>query len=385
MNRSLLLASSLIASFLLASSIAFVPYFSANNVAHAQETKNKGEVKHVTLIASEKQVQVAPDNALHPGGIMYNAMVFNGTIPGPVIAIDQGDTLNITLKNEGKTIHSLDFHAGFGPGKALSGSVKPGESKTWTLEGKFPGVFLYHCGADGLNGIWEHMSNGMYGGIVVHSPNEKPAKEFYMVFSELYNTADKGPFVGTNGAAGSFDIGKLLSDNPDLVLTNGMAHKYVPAIGQVNKLELNKDAEIFKVKPGELTRWYIVNAGPNDGISFHFIGNMITVRDGTNEANDDYGTQDINDETWWITPASGSVIEATFPDPGLYVGVDHAMKDVVKGAAFAVMADENSTATDYPEGTCVAHGDVVCQAAEETQAAAGGDEGNNNNDGANGN
>jgi nitrite reductase (NO-forming) len=368
MNRSLLLASSLIASFLLASSIAFVPYFSANNVVHAQETENQGEVKHVTLIASEKQVQVAPDNALHPGGITYNAMVFNGTIPGPVISIDQGDTLNITLKNEGQTIHSLDFHAGFGPSKALSGSVEPGQSKTWSLTGEFPGVFLYHCGADGLNGIWEHISNGMYGGIVVHPTNEEPAKEFYMVFSELYNGADKGPFVGTNGTAGSFDIGKLLSDNPDLVLTNGMAHKYVPAVGEVNKLELNKDAEIFKVKPGELTRWYIVNAGPNDGVSFHFISGMITVKDGTNQANNGYGTQDINDETWWITPASGSVIEATFPDPGVYVGVDHAMKDVVKGGAFAVLAVENSTATDHPEGTCVAHGDVVCRAAEETQA-----------------
>jgi nitrite reductase (NO-forming) len=391
MNRSLLLASSLIASFLLASSIAFVPYFSANNVVHAQETdnQNQGEVKHVTLIASEKQVQVAPDNALHPGGIMYNAMVFNGTIPGPAISIDQGDTLNITLKNEGQTIHSLDFHAGFGPGQALSGSVKPGESKTWSLKGEFPGVFLYHCGADGLNGIWEHISNGMYGGIIVHPANEKPAKEFYMVFSELYNTADKGPFVGTNGTAGSFDIGKLLSDNPDLVLTNGMAHKYVPAVGQVNKLELNKDAEIFKVKPGELTRWYIVNAGPNDGVSFHFISGMITVRDGSNQANNDYGTQDINDETWWITPASGSVIESTFPEAGLYVGVDHAMKDVVKGGAFAVLAVDNSTATDHPTGTCVpAAGEgIVCAPAAESEDAAtandnqtetqGGDEGNN--------
>ncbi|HEX5921493.1 MAG TPA: multicopper oxidase domain-containing protein, partial [Nitrososphaeraceae archaeon] len=115
MNRTLILASLLVASFLLASSIALVPYFSGNNAVQAQETEDQGQgqgqVKHVTLIASEKEVQVAPDNALHPGGIMYNAMVFNGTIPGPVISIDQGDTLNITLKNEGQTIHSLDFHA----------------------------------------------------------------------------------------------------------------------------------------------------------------------------------------------------------------------------------------------------------------------------------
>jgi nitrite reductase (NO-forming) len=355
MNRSLLLASTLVASFLLTSGIALVPYFSGNNVAHAQETEEgQGQVKHVTLIASEKQVQVAPDNALHPGGIMYNAMVFNGTIPGPVISIDQGDTLNITLKNEGQTIHSMDFHAGFGPDKANSGSVKPGESKTWTLTGEFPGVFFYHCSGDSLNGIWEHIANGMYGGIVVHPSTEEEAKEFYLVYGEIYNNADKGIFNGTNGTAGSFDVGKLLSDKPDLVLTNGMAHKYVPAVGEVAKLELNKDAELFKVKPGELTRWYIVNAGPNDVVSFHFISGMINVRDGTNTANTALGTQDRNDETWLIGPGSASVIESTFPDPGIYVGVDHSMKDVVKGGALAVVAMENSTATDHPTGTCVA-------------------------------
>ena len=161
MNRSLIVASLVVASFLLASSIALNPYFSGNNAVYAQGKESQGKVKHVTLIASEKEVQVAPDNALHPGGIMYNAMVFNGTIPGPVIAIDQGDTLNITLKNEGQTIHSMDFHAGFGPDKANSGSVKPGESKTWSLKGEFPGVFFYHCSADALNGIWEHIANGM--------------------------------------------------------------------------------------------------------------------------------------------------------------------------------------------------------------------------------
>ena len=316
-------------------------------VAQAQEP----ETKNVLLIASEKEVQIAPDNALHPGGVMYSAYVFNGTIPGPVIAINQGDVLNITLKNEGKIIHSLDFHAGYGPGKAVSGSVEPGQSKSWTLTGEFPGVFMYHCGADGLNGVWEHIANGMYGGIVVHPANEDPAKEFYVVFSEIYGDINP-PFEATNGTA-KFDLVKFLTEQPDLVLTNGMSFKYVPAVGEVAKLELNKDAEIFKVTPGELTRWYIVNPGPNDGVSFHFISGILSVRDGSNEANNDYGTQDRNDETWWIPPGSASVIEATFPDPGLYVGVDHAMRDVVKGGAIAVLAVENSTATDHPEGTWV--------------------------------
>jgi nitrite reductase (NO-forming) len=331
--------------------LIFSPVLSGKQV-QAQTPASTGKTKKILLVASEKELQVAPDNALHPGGVKYNAMVFNGTIPGPVIAIDQGDTLQITLRNDGKLVHSMDFHAGFGASKANSGPVKPGESKTWELQGVYPGAFFYHCSADALNGIWEHIANGMYGGIIVHPTNEKPAKEFYVVFGEIYNTKDQGLFKAVNGT-GSFDIAKFATDQSDLELTNGMAFKYVPAIGQVVKLELNKNAEVFKVKPGELTRWYIVNAGPNDFLSFHIIGGIITVRDGTTSDGKDFGTIDNNDDTWTVPPGSASVIESVFPEPGLYVGVTHSLVGALKGGAIAILAADNSTATDHPAGTMV--------------------------------
>jgi nitrite reductase (NO-forming) len=95
---------------------------------------------------------VAPDNALHPGGVMYRAMVFNGTVPGPVISVDQGDTIEFTLTNEGEVIHSIDFHAGVGPSAAVGASasdkgstVQSGETVTWTWEPPSAGAFFYHC------------------------------------------------------------------------------------------------------------------------------------------------------------------------------------------------------------------------------------------------
>ena len=51
------------------------------------EVTPTGKTKHVTLIANETTVQVAPDNASHPGGVMYSAYTFNGTIPGPTIGM----------------------------------------------------------------------------------------------------------------------------------------------------------------------------------------------------------------------------------------------------------------------------------------------------------
>jgi nitrite reductase (NO-forming) len=346
--------------------------------AQAQEQENTGgNIKRVTLIASEEDVQIAPDNALHPGGVMYRAMVFNGTTPGPVISVDQGDTIEFTLTNEGEVIHSMDFHAGYGPQAAVGSeasetgsNIQPGQSVTWTWSPPFAGVFYYHCGADGLNGVWEHIANGMYGGIVVHPSNEQPAKEFYVVFGEIYGNNIQGLFTAANGT-GTLDLNKFLARNPDLVLTNGMAHKYVPSIGAFSKIDLNPDAQVFQVQPGELTRWYIVNGGPSDDVAFHFISGMISVHDGS--VMNRYGTQDLNDETWNIPPGSASVIEAVFPSEGIYVGVDHAMNDVLKGAAFAVLATPDATPDDHPAGTMVPPrgSDMVTGPPMTTNATAG--------------
>ncbi|MDQ3903378.1 MAG: multicopper oxidase domain-containing protein, partial [Thermoproteota archaeon] len=322
--------------------------------AHAQNAT--GKVKKVFLTAGEAEVKVAPDNALHPGGVTYRAMVFNGTTPGPVIAVDQGDTIEFTMKNIGKVIHSMDFHAGFGPSAAVgakaspTGSViQPGQTVTWRWTPPYAGAFFYHCGADGLNGVWEHIANGMYGAVVVHPQNEQPAKEFYVVFGEIYaNNAGVGQKA--NGTQ-AYNQSKFLTGIPDIIMTNGMAHKYVPSVGAIAKIPLNPDGQVFKVKPGELTRWYIVNGGPNDVVAFHFISGILSVHDGS--VKNRYGTQDLNDETWTIPPGSASVIESVFPEEGLYVGVDHAMNDVLKGGAFAVLAVNNSTATDHPQGTWV--------------------------------
>ena len=117
---------------------------------------------------------------------------------------------------------------------------------------------------------------------------------------------------------------------------------------------MNPNPELFKVTPGELTRWYVLSPGPNEGVSFHFISGQIDVRDGSSPDGTDYGTQLLNDETWWIPPGSASVIESTFPEAGAYVGVDHNMNHVVRGAALVVMADGNSTEKDQPPGTSVA-------------------------------
>ena len=367
------------------------------NFAFALEGKNDNIIndtnitKKFTLIADENVVRLSPNNFFHPSEMLYKAMTFNYTIPGPVIAVNQGNTFQITLQNNGKLIHSLDLHGIEGPNQALSGAIKPGESKTWKVKAVNAGVFMYHCDGDNLNGIWDHIASGMYGGIVVHSKYErKPAKEFYVVFGEVYNTADKGLFTDITHAnttttksianstsdksvlqkkeeqeIGSFDVNKFIANKPDLILTNGMAYKYMPFFGSENRIILNNDAELFKVKPGELTRWYIVNAGPRGYIAFNFASGMINpitysndksiAMGGKNNNNNNSTTLPVSKKVYEVSipPGSAEAIDITFPQEGTYVGNDHDIGRFLIGAGFAVVATNNSTSNDYPKGTWV--------------------------------
>ena len=48
----------------------------------------------------------------------YRYWTFNGKVPGPMIRVRQGDTVEVTLNNDpnNRMAHSIDFHAALGPG-----------------------------------------------------------------------------------------------------------------------------------------------------------------------------------------------------------------------------------------------------------------------------
>src|SRR5438105_3904806 len=94
MNKEVLAG---IVAGVLVTGLIFSPIFVGQSHVQAQ-APTAGKTKKVLLIANEKVVQVAPDDPLHPGGITYNAMVFNGTVPGPVISLTQGDNVQLTLR-----------------------------------------------------------------------------------------------------------------------------------------------------------------------------------------------------------------------------------------------------------------------------------------------
>lgn len=134
-----------------------------------------------------------------------------------------------------------------------------------------------------------------------------------------------------------------------------MAFRYIPWIGTESKIVLNPDAEPFHVRAGELTRWYLFNAGPRNNVAFNFgaglvkeaainSNNLVNNGSGGSESSslpppDRQDSQTYYDEVINIPPGSGTVIEVTFPEPGTYFGNDHDVGSILYGAGFVVIAD----------------------------------------------
>ncbi len=90
---------------------------------HDQTATGPPKVVQVRLVVEEKLVAVGP-------GASIWALTFNGSVPGPIIVVHEGDYVELTLVNPASSTlpHNIDFHASTG---ALGGGaltlVGPGQ------------------------------------------------------------------------------------------------------------------------------------------------------------------------------------------------------------------------------------------------------------------
>jgi len=275
-------------------------------VAAALTAAATGRLHRIRLEMSHAPVLIAP-------GIHYAAWTFGGRVPGPPIHVRQGDTVDFTLTNRANIPHSMDFHAAeIAPSKYYV-NVLPNDSLHYRFVARVPGAFMYHCGTAPAA---MHIANGMYGAIVVDPARPRPrAREFVLVQSEFYLT----PKAGADGSH-SLDWQRLLSQAPDHVVFNGRASQYA--------------THPIDVRPGELLRFYLVNAGPNRISSFHVVGGIFdrAFLDGS-ETSPLTGVQTVN-----VPVGGGSIFELRLREPGDYPFVTHAFADATKGGVGVLRA-----------------------------------------------
>lgn len=270
-------------------------------------------------------------------GSTYTYWTFDGQVPGPMLRVRQGDTVELTLTNDASSqnVHSIDLHAVTGPGGGAGGTqVKPGESKKIIFQALNPGVYVYHCASPHIP---THIAKGMYGLIVVE-PQEGLAKvdrEFYVMQGEVY--AD-----GTRKAKGhkEHDGDAQVNEQPNWVVFNGQA----AALTGENAM---------KAKVGETVRLFVGNGGPNLISSFHVIGEIFDSvhQEGAREAAHDIQTT--------LIPAGGATwVEFKVDVPGTYVLVDHSISRAIdKGAVAQLVVEgaENPAVFHAPDGSGSGH------------------------------
>ncbi len=272
--------------------------------------------KTVKITMTAKEQSVVIDNK----GTKYAAWTFDGTIPGPVVRVTEGDTVDFTLINpaENKESHSMDFHVAVVDVLKEFSEVKPGETKHFSFVAEHPGVFMYHCGAATMA---QHIARGMYG-IIIVDPKEgfskaypKPDREYVLIQSQYFpNANDKDAMIENRGWTGS--------------LINGKIFHYDPVHDENASLTLQS-------KPGERVRIFFVNANINNPVAFHPIaGIWDRVYLNGNPKNTLYGIQTHN-----VAVASADTFDLVSPSdhPTNNAIVDHAQGAAMRGAITVLM------------------------------------------------
>ena len=256
-------------------------------------------------------------------GVEYHYWTFNGDVPGQMIRVREGDTVEVEFSNNPSSTvpHNVDFHAATGQGGGAEASfTAPGHTSTFSFKALQAGLYIYHCA---VAPVGMHIANGMYGLILVEPKEGLPKvdKEFYIVQGDFYTK-------GKKGAQGlqPFDMDKAIAEQPEYVVFNG----HVGSIAGDNAL---------KAKAGETVRMYVGNGGPNLVSSFHVIGEIFdkVYVEGGKLINENVQST--------VIPAGGAaMIEFKVDIPGSYTLVDHSIfRAFNKGALgqLKVEGDEN--------------------------------------------
>ncbi|MBE2213377.1 MAG: multicopper oxidase domain-containing protein [Opitutaceae bacterium] len=249
-------------------------------------------------------------------GVIYDGFLTNGTIPGPLLIVDEGDIVEMTIVNKGTIPHGASIHSAYTQTSKYLGKIQPGTSGRVVFRCTQPGVFLYHC-APGGHAIPMHVLFGQYGMMVVKPKKpykmeqvmgRKPDLELYLVQHEFYAS------------------GKDAIENRALYTTfNGKLFRYVE--------------EPIKARPGDFVRIYFLNVGPNNISTFHIVGICwdYSYWQGNPDAVFPGGQSSL------AGPTDSWVIDFRVPpDEGAYTMLTHSVGSAARGAIGLLVASKDA-------------------------------------------
>lgn len=286
---------------------------------YQQLTKRSGPLAHeVHFTTHEVVAEVVP-------GTTMTYWTFEGRIPGPMLRVRVGDTIDFFLRNDPKSSmpHNVDFHAVVGPGGGSTYlDTLPGNESQLKVKLLHPGIFVYHCA---FPDVPMHIAHGMYGLVVVEPEGGLPPvdHEYYVLQSEFYT--DRGATLGytqlSNAGQLAFSNDFANEERPTFVVFNGRPEALVGkrAMGVFDR----------PVTTGQTVRMFVGNIGPNLVSSFHVIGEVFD----TVYVEGSFDLRNHNVQSTVIPAGGAGGVEFKVEVPGTFVLVDHAIFRTHKGAA----------------------------------------------------
>lgn len=290
---------------------------------HEQVASGGPKVVEFEMTIHEKKIVLDDD------GTEAFAFTFNGTVPGPMMVVHEGDYVELTLINAAtnEMMHNIDFHSSTGAlgGGALT-EVNPGEKVVLRWKATRPGVFVYHCAPPGM--VPWHVTAGMNGAIMVlprdglKDHQGKPLK-----YDRVYYVGEQDFYVprDENGKFKRYaSPGEAYEDVQKAMRTLTPTH--VVFNGRVGGLT-GKNAMTSKV--GETV--LIVHSQANRDTRPHLIGGHGDYVWATGKFRNP-PERDL--ETWFIPGGCAGAALYTFLQPGIYAYVNHNLIEAFElGAA----------------------------------------------------
>ncbi len=305
---------------------------------HEQVASTGPRIVEFTMDIVEKEIQVAED-------AWMQAMTFNGSIPGPMMIVHEGDYVELTLRNPSTNAmqHNIDFHAATG---ALGGGaltlVNPGEQAILRFKATRAGVFTYHCAPGGPMIPW-HVVSGMSGTIMI-LPRDGLKDQFGNPVAY-----DRVAYIGENdfyipraedGTYKRFaDVGESYPDT--LEVMNKLIPTHVVFNGAVGALTGDN---ALTAKVGE--RVLFVHNQANRDTRPHLIGGH---GDLVWEQGKFNNPPAVDLETWFIRGGSSGAALYKFLQPGLYAYVNHNLIEAANLGATAHVKVEGEWDNDLME------------------------------------
>jgi len=295
--------------------------------AHEQVASTGPEIVEFEMTIVQKEIQVAED-------AWMQALTFNGSIPGPLMVVHEGDYVELTLYNppENTLQHNIDLHAATG---ALGGAgltlLNPGEKAVLRFRATRPGVFVYHCAPGGAM-IPLHVVSGMHGAIMV-LPRDglKDHLGAPVSYDRIYYIGESDLYIprGPDGAFLRYET--AIDGFADMTeVMNGLIPSHVVFNGSAGALTGDN---ALKAEQGETVLF--IHSQANRDTRPHLIGGHGDLVWETGSFSNP-PARDL--QTWFVRGGSAGAALYTFLQPGLYVYLNHNLIEAVNlGAAAHVV------------------------------------------------